>query len=77
MVACRSWISYRFSTALYPNSSVLPTLTPFFTPPPANHIVKPKGLWSRPLDPWAKGVLPNSPPQTTKVVLKDRVDEDR
>ena len=22
-----------------------------FTPPPANHMVKPKGLWSRPLDP--------------------------
>ena len=32
---------YGFSTAAEPSSSVVPTLTPPFTPPPASHIVKP------------------------------------
>ena len=40
---------------------------PAFTPPPASHIVKPCGLWSRPSLPWAAGVRPNSPPQRTSV----------
>ena len=40
---------------------------PPLTPPPASQMVKPKGLWSRPSVPWAIGVRPNSPPQTTSV----------
>ena len=40
---------------------------PPFTPPPAIHIVKPYGLWSRPSPPCAIGVRPNSPPQMTSV----------
>jgi len=41
--------------------------SPGLTPPPASQVVKPKGLWSRPFPPWAKGVRPNSPVQTTSV----------
>ena len=37
------------------------------TPPPAIHMVKPVGLWSRPLPFSLIGVRPNSPPQTTSV----------
>src|ERR1041385_4299288 len=47
---------------------------PPLTPPPAIHMVKPHGLWSRPYFSgvcpavtWAKGVRPNSPPQPTNV----------
>ncbi len=40
---------------------------PGLTPPPASHIVKPCGLWSRPSSPCAVGVRPNSPPQRTSV----------
>ena len=40
---------------------------PALTPPPASHIVKPCGLWSRPSSPCAVGVRPNSPPQRTSV----------
>ncbi len=36
-------------------------------PPPAIHIVKPYGLWSRPEPLSETGVRPNSPPQTTSV----------
>ena len=40
---------------------------PALTPPPAIHMVKPYGLWSRPLPFSDIGVRPNSPPQTTSV----------
>ena len=43
---------------------------PPLTPPPASQIVKPNGLWSRPSLPWANGVRPNSPAQTTSVVVE-------
>ena len=36
-------------------------------PPPASQSEKPNGLWSRPSVPWANGVRPNSPAQTTSV----------
>ena len=39
-------------------------------PPPASQMVKPNGLWSRPSVPWANGVRPNSPAQTTSVVVE-------
>ena len=39
---------------------------PPLMPPPASQIEKPLMWWSRPL-PWAIGVRPNSPPQTTSV----------
>ena len=42
-------------------------MVPPLTPPPASQMVKPNGLWSRPSVPWAIGVRPNSPPQTTSV----------
>src|SRR5881397_2319820 len=40
---------------------------PPFTPPPAIHMVKPLGLWSRPSPFSLIGVRPNSPPHTTSV----------
>ena len=46
---------------------MVPTYWPPFAPPPAIHMVKPHGLWSRPLLCSLNGVRPNSPPQTTRV----------
>ena len=43
---------------------------PRFTPPPASHMVKPCGLWSRPSSPCAVGVRPNSPPHEHQRVLQ-------
>ena len=43
---------------------------PPLTPPPASQTVKPNGLWSRPSEPCANGVRPNSPAQTTSVVVE-------
>ena len=43
-----------------------PWVMPPLMPPPASQIEKPLMWWSRPL-PWAIGVRPNSPPQTTSV----------
>src|SRR5436853_530952 len=40
---------------------------PPLTPPPAIHIVKPHGLWSRPSLLSVVGVRPNSPPHSTSV----------
>ena len=49
-------------------SSVAPTAVPPRTPPPASHMLKACGLWSRPSRfPWAVGVRPNSPPHQTSV----------
>ena len=45
----------------------VPIVWPPLTPPPAIHMVKPHGLWSRPLPFSLNGVRPNSPPQTTSV----------
>ena len=50
-----------------PTASVEPMTCPPFTPPPASHMLKPCGLWSRPLVPSVIGVRPNSPPQMTSV----------
>ena len=61
------------STTWNPNSSVAPMVRPGRMPPPAIHMVKAWGWWSRPrLRPSAAlastiGVRPNSPPHTTSV----------
>ena len=67
MEACRSCTWQGSSTAHNPSSSVDPMTWPPFTPPPAIHMVKPYGLWSRPSPFSLMGVRPNSPPHTTKV----------
>jgi hypothetical protein len=58
-------VGFVFDGTAGPMSSVRPTTVPGLMPPPANHMVKPQGLWSRPLPFSLKGVRPNSPPQTT------------
>ena len=68
IVACRSWTWTGRSMARRPISSVRPMTWPFLMPPPAIHMVKPHGLWSRPLPFSLNGVRPNSPPHTTSVL---------
>ena len=41
------------------------------TPPPAIHMVKPNGLWSRPSPFSETGVRPNSPPQIDQGVVEE------
>ena len=48
-------------------SSVIPCEYPGFTPPPTRKCVNPLGLWSRPSDPCANGLRPNSPPHQISV----------